>query len=459
MVRPAIYIRVSTAGQAAEGLSLEEQERRTRAYCAALDYPDPVPYIDAGESAYTDDPNARPAFARLLADCEAGLIDQIVVAKMSRWARSTTLTVQTLKRFEAIGVGLYSLDDKCDFSTPMGRMVTTILASINEYESDDKAETARRIHAYLKGQGKWDGGKPPFGARLDDAGRLEVDPATAPLLERFLRLAATEAPTTIGKIFTEEGIPPPGAGYRWRSRLPAWSPRHIARMIGKAGWLRSQGAPWPDLVDAAQRRPFTPRVKPDKPIRMLTGLMRCRSGGAVHYGGSGPYNRGGQTVRCRDFRQRPGGGNCPHGHTYAGVYEALVVVEVARVARRLRDLDPVEAARESPQAAEWAALAAERERVRHEYKVIGARYAHEFEREWRALEARETQLARRSAGPLGLVLRLLPLIEAFARREPAAQNALLRGMALHVEVWGREARVVWRPEIAATLGEPAASAD
>lgn len=447
MTLPAIYCRVSSQEQADAGHSLAMQDRQLRAYCVARDWGEPVAYVDAGVSAFNDDPAKRPAFARLLADCDAGLVDTVVVTAMNRWARSTIVTVQTLKRFEARGVRLISLGETVDWSSAIGRLVLTVLASLAEYESADKSIHATRTHAYLKSEGKWDGGKPPFGARLDAEGRIEVDPDKAAVLTRLLTLAATTPPASIAKTLAEEGIPPPGTGYRWVGERPAWWPQAVRRIVAGAGWLRGQGEPWVSLVEAAQRRPVSPRLAPDKPIRMLTGLMRCQSGGAVSYGGAGKWNRGGQTVRCRSFGERPGGAHCPLGHTYVAVYERAVCGAVATLAGKLAALDPQEEVRAGPQQEAWAALDGDRERVRHMYRV-GALSPERFEQEWAALDAQAGQLARQSAGPVGLLLPVLPALLKFPDLDPPDQNALLRRFALRVVVWERSALVEWRPGIA-----------
>jgi DNA invertase Pin-like site-specific DNA recombinase len=450
-MRPAIYCRVSTQEQANEGLSLTEQERRLRAYCAALGWPEPVAYVDAGQSAFNDDPGKRPAFARLLADAEAGRADTIVIANMRRWARSVLVTVHTLKRFETLGVRLISLAESVDYATPIGRMTLTILASIAQYESDDRAETARRIHAYLKAEGRWHGGYTPYGARLDADNRLALDPALAPTLARILDLAAREAPHTVAATLTAEGVPPPASRKRPDAAARGWWPQSVRRIVAGSGWLREQPAPWPARWRAAQGRPALPRVAVGKRTHMLTGLLRCRSGAAVSYGGGGPRNRGGQTVRCRGYGARAGKA-CPHGHTYAGVYEAQVAAALARLHDRLAATDLTRPLRADGDAAAWAALDDEKARVRHLYRR-GALDPGAFDDEWSALEAREGDLAARSDDGLLVTTPILDALHRFPALPPAAQNTVARLFVARVVVAGREACVVWRPTIAAFLGD------
>jgi hypothetical protein len=68
--RAAVYVRVSSEEQV-EGYSLAAQERVAEAFCASHGW-EPVVYREEGRSARTDDLAKRPAFARMLADAEAG---------------------------------------------------------------------------------------------------------------------------------------------------------------------------------------------------------------------------------------------------------------------------------------------------------------------------------------------------------------------------------------------------
>ncbi|MGA8097514.1 MAG: recombinase family protein [Candidatus Cybelea sp.] len=63
------YVRVSTQDQAAEGVSLDAQEARIGAYCAAMGWPVSEVIRDAGESAKS---LQRPGMTQILADVASG---------------------------------------------------------------------------------------------------------------------------------------------------------------------------------------------------------------------------------------------------------------------------------------------------------------------------------------------------------------------------------------------------
>src|SRR5687767_1962786 len=98
-IRAALYERVSSEEQV-EGYSLDAQDRAGRLYCEAHDWEIANIYRDEGRSARTDDLTKRPAFQRMLADAEAGLMAVVVVHKLDRFARNLRVTLETLERLE-----------------------------------------------------------------------------------------------------------------------------------------------------------------------------------------------------------------------------------------------------------------------------------------------------------------------------------------------------------------------
>jgi len=75
-----IYIRVSTTQQAVEGVSLDAQEAKARAWCLLNDYSVKSIHRDAGISGRKT--NNRPALAKALEDCTNG--NALVVYSISR---------------------------------------------------------------------------------------------------------------------------------------------------------------------------------------------------------------------------------------------------------------------------------------------------------------------------------------------------------------------------------------
>jgi DNA invertase Pin-like site-specific DNA recombinase len=75
----------------------------------------------------------RPQFKRLMKDLLPG--DTVVVAKLDRLARSTRDLANILHELDEQSCGLTSLGETwCDTTTPVGRLMITIMGGIAEFE-------------------------------------------------------------------------------------------------------------------------------------------------------------------------------------------------------------------------------------------------------------------------------------------------------------------------------------
>jgi len=88
-------------------------------------------------------------------------IDAVLVTELSRWGRSTTDLLATLKELEARRVSLVALNGMAfDLSTPHGRMMATVLAGLAEFERELIQERIRSGLAAAKARGKKLGRQP-----------------------------------------------------------------------------------------------------------------------------------------------------------------------------------------------------------------------------------------------------------------------------------------------------------
>ena len=98
---------------------------------------------------------------RVLALAQRREIDVVLVTELSRWGRSTTDLLTTLKELEARRVSLVALNGMAfDLTTPHGRMMATLLAGIAEFERELIQERIRSGIAAAKARGKKLGRQP-----------------------------------------------------------------------------------------------------------------------------------------------------------------------------------------------------------------------------------------------------------------------------------------------------------
>ena len=124
----ALYARVSTKNN---GQNPETQLLPLREYARARGLEVFKEYVDVGISGSKE---KRPALNQLMADARKRKIDAVLVARFDRFARSTRHLIQALEEFDALGVDFISLNESVDTSTPMGKMVYTVIAAVAELE-------------------------------------------------------------------------------------------------------------------------------------------------------------------------------------------------------------------------------------------------------------------------------------------------------------------------------------
>jgi DNA invertase Pin-like site-specific DNA recombinase len=106
-------------------------------------------------------PAERGERRRVLALAQRRQIDAVLVTELSRWGRSTTDLLATLKELQARHVSVIALNGMTfDLSTPHGRMIATVLAGIAEFERELIQERIRSGIAAAKARGKRLGRQP-----------------------------------------------------------------------------------------------------------------------------------------------------------------------------------------------------------------------------------------------------------------------------------------------------------
>lgn len=91
---------------------------------------------------------------RLLSECRKRQVDAVVVYRYDRFARSLRQLVNALEDFRALGIDFVSLHEGVDTSTPNGRLVFGIFASIAEFERELIRDRVRSGLASAKARGK-----------------------------------------------------------------------------------------------------------------------------------------------------------------------------------------------------------------------------------------------------------------------------------------------------------------
>lgn len=213
------YIRVSTTEQATEGVSLEAQADRLRAYSElrGLDLVEVV--VDAGVSA--SKPLAdREGGARVLAALRRRKepVQHVVTVKLDRLFRATVDCLVTVEEWTKAGVALHLLDlggQTIDTSNSTGQLFLTMLAGFAELERKQIGERTAAALAHRRAQGKRVSRWTPYGFRLAANGiDLESHPKERRVVELIRSLQGDgHSVRAIAAALNERGVPARGA--RW----------------------------------------------------------------------------------------------------------------------------------------------------------------------------------------------------------------------------------------------------
>jgi DNA invertase Pin-like site-specific DNA recombinase len=161
------YIRGSTLEQQN---TLEAQEKQIRAYCDYRGLELVRCFTDSGESAFSVSFYERPAAAEMLAWARENGVSGIVFPKLDRGFRDALDCLFTCDDLNRKGVQLHILDIQLDTTTPVGKLVLTMMAAIAEFENRRRSERQQAGFEVMKANGQRCGSV-PYGWTAVPAGR------------------------------------------------------------------------------------------------------------------------------------------------------------------------------------------------------------------------------------------------------------------------------------------------
>lgn len=191
MPKVGIYCRLSIEDKDKDGddsQSIQNQKAMLRDYCLERGWEIYDIYADDGFSGID---RTRPAFNRLLRDCEQGNIDIVLCKDQSRFSRDTVIIEQYLNdRFLEWAVRFIGVADNADTDNESYGTMRLFTSAYNEMYVKDISAKIRRTLSYKREQGQFVGSFAPYGYLIDpaDKHRLIVDPETAPVVKQIFDL-------------------------------------------------------------------------------------------------------------------------------------------------------------------------------------------------------------------------------------------------------------------------------
>ncbi len=155
----AIYLRVSSRRQ-----DTRSQEPDLKRWAAAQDQP-----VKWYRDKFTGKTMDRPGWQRLEAAMVAGKVKKLAVWRLDRLGRTAKGLTALFEDLQGRRVEFVSLREGLDLSTPAGRLMAHVLASVAQYENEVRGERVRAGQAAARAAGKrWGGRKPGTRTKVTD---------------------------------------------------------------------------------------------------------------------------------------------------------------------------------------------------------------------------------------------------------------------------------------------------
>jgi DNA invertase Pin-like site-specific DNA recombinase len=216
------YIRVSTQGQADDGVSLDAQEAKIRAWADFNGASEVTLFRDEGISGKRSD--NRPGLQAALSAITPG--DALVVYSLSRLSRSTKDTLTLADVLQKKEADLVSLSEKIDTTTASGKMVFRLMAVLSEFERDQISERTKTALHFKRANGEKTGGAVPYGFNAR-TGRLyrnaKEQEAIALILKR--RARGESLRDICGALEAD--------GHKRKAGRATWHPQAVLRIINR----------------------------------------------------------------------------------------------------------------------------------------------------------------------------------------------------------------------------------
>jgi DNA invertase Pin-like site-specific DNA recombinase len=221
----AIYLRVSTEEQS-KHWGVQAQLSSCKKYCRENKLTVAAVYTDTISGGTSN----RPGFQQMLIDAKQKSFSVVVVAKLDRLARDLYLQIGTIEDLREHGVEVVSVSEPLGAGDEASNtLIRNIFGSFGQYEKD-KIKGRLRGGALAKArEGKYAGGRPPYGFSTSAKKTLVPDAAKVDVVRKVFSLHARR-----------------------------YSLSKIANELNAQGWVTTTGKPW--------RKQAVDRILKDKPF-------------------------------------------------------------------------------------------------------------------------------------------------------------------------------------------------
>jgi site-specific DNA recombinase len=316
VVKTALYLRQSL-DKTGEGAAVDRQRQDATKLAQQRGWD--IIRVEVDDDTSAAGKRRRPGFEAVLNAIETKEVGAVIAWDMTRLTRNRRDTVRVIEAGERARVVLaFCRGSDLDLSTPSGRMLADILASVARQEIEQKSDRQRRSNIQAAEQGLRRGGRRPFGYEPDG---ITIREAEAEAIRRSYNDALAGVPlAAIARDWNAAGLLTPqptrqGGPSQWlpstargvlanpryaglrgyapvpehgRRKTEIMGPAQWPGIVGEETWRAVAG-----LLSDRQRKTTNGR----RGRALLTGIALCDECGAtVRSGGSGSHQS--RIYRC-----------------------------------------------------------------------------------------------------------------------------------------------------------------
>lgn len=210
-----IYVRLSSEDKdkkhiTDESESIQNQKTMLINYCVEKGWQINGIYSDED---YSGADASRPAWNKVLKDCETGKCTVVVCKTQSRFSRDMEMIERYIHgKFLEWGVRFVGVVDNADTSVKGNKKARQINGLVNEWYLEDLSENIKSTLNAKRKNGEFVGSFAPYGYLVDpnNKNHLIVDEAAAPIVKRIFNMYIHGLGyISIARALNDENIPPP----------------------------------------------------------------------------------------------------------------------------------------------------------------------------------------------------------------------------------------------------------
>jgi site-specific DNA recombinase len=339
MTRVCLYTRIST-DEDNQPTSLYSQKERLEAFVASQEGWRVVAHEqDQASGAKLD----RAGLQQALQLARDGRVDLLLVYRVDRLSRKVRQLAQLAEELDKLNVVLRSASEPFDTGSAAGRMMLQMLAVFAEFEH---ATIIDRVTAGIERrakQGRWGGGRLPFGYTRNESKDVIPDERTAPVVKRIFQLYTKGRLGTvlIARKLTDEHAPAPARGWQPTIvQLVLENEAYLGKVIWRGNSYPGLHQPLIDELTFARAQKLLRERGDDLSLRrgnpsdyLLSGLVRCGSCGQAYVGMSANGNGGRYHYYACIGRNKRGPKHCKGDRLDRDKLEHAVLVQLTGLYR------------------------------------------------------------------------------------------------------------------------------